>query len=168
LKIKSAVAATAVTLSFALAAVSFVTSPITANAENQQVTIVDGPGSFNPVDPRLANWGFAPFHVDVVQGEKITWVAPAELRVTHSVTSIDISEHSSTGVLSQGQSFNSSPGGRDTLIQKGTQWELDTTNLKPDHYTYFCWFHPWMVGTLTVTEPMAAAPAPAAPAPAGQ
>jgi plastocyanin len=133
----------------------------TARAEDQRVTIVDGPGSFNPVDPQLAKWGFAPFHVDVVQGEKVTFVAPAELRLTHSVTSIDISEHSSSGVLTQGQSFNSSPGGRDTLIQKGTEWVLDTTSLKPDHYTYFCWFHPWMVGTLTVTEPVADAPAPA-------
>jgi plastocyanin len=145
--------------SLALVAVGTFSVPTTASAENQRVTIMDGPGSFNPVDPQLAKWGYGPFHVDVTQGEKITFVAPAELRVTHSVTSIDLSEHSSTGVLTQGQSFNSSPGGRDTLIAKGTEWELDTTSLKPDHYTYFCWFHPWMVGTITVTAPAEDAPA---------
>jgi plastocyanin len=140
---------------------AFCITPL-VSAEDQRVTIMDGPGSFNPVDPQLGKWGYAPSHVDVVQGEKVTFVAPAELRINHSVTSVDISERSSAGVLTQGQSFNSSPGGRDTLIAKGTEWELDTSGLTPDHYTYFCWFHPWMVGTFTVTAPAAEAPAPAA------
>jgi plastocyanin len=145
--------------SLTLAGLGVATLPTSVSAEDQRVTIIDGPGSFNPVDPELGKWGYAPFHVSVVQGEKITFAAPAELRLTHSVTSIDMSEHSSAGALTQGQTFNSSPGGRDTLIAKGTEWELDTSGLKPDHYTYFCWFHPWMVGTLTVTAPAAESPA---------
>lgn len=146
-------------LSLAVALMGVVSSTPVARAEDQRVTIIDGPGTFNPVDPQLGKWGYGPTHVDVVQGDKVTFAAPADLRLTHSVTSIDLSEHTSQGVLSQGQSFNSSPGGRDTLIAKGTEWVLDTSTLKPDHYTYFCWFHPWMVGTITVSPAPAETPA---------
>jgi len=152
-RILSAAASLAIALTGVVAATSIV------RAEDQRVLIVDGPGTFNPVDPQIGRWGYAPNHVDVAQGEKVIFESPMELRLTHSVTSIDMSEHTSQGVLTQGQSFNSSPGGRDTLIAKGTEWVLDTASLKPDHYTYFCWFHPWMVGTITVTPAAMETPA---------
>jgi plastocyanin len=36
-------------------------------------------------------------------------------------------------------------------ILPGTSFTLDTSNLAPGTYHYFCDFHPWMQGTLTVT-----------------
>jgi hypothetical protein len=34
-----------------------------------------------------------------------------------------------------------------------SSWTLDTSSLSPDHYTYICTLHPWMMGTITVVGP---------------
>ena len=143
------VSAFAVTL--ALVSVGLVAQP-TAYAESQRVQIVDNEGVFNPIDARTGEWGYAPMHVTVTKGDTITFFSPGDNRRPHSVTSIEFSSRNMEAQLSKAGLFNSSPD-QAGLIRANGEWELTTENAEPGHYLYYCYLHPWMVGTITVLAP---------------
>ena len=119
-------------------------------AYTPRVVMIDNDGSFQPGDPGTGLWGFSPAHITVMQGEQIVFDNPASNFRPHTVTSISWSGMAPTRVLESGTQFDSSPT-REMLVQVGQSWTLDTTNLGPAHYVYYCTLHPWMVGTFTVT-----------------
>ena len=51
--------------------------------------------------------------------------------------------------LQAGTKFDSSPT-RETVIAPGNSWMLDTSTVDPGNYAFYCRFHPWMVGEITV------------------
>jgi len=121
-----------------------------ATAYTPRVTIVQNDAGFTPADADgLGEWTFAPSHLEVTQGEQIEFDNPATSTVPHTVTSITWSGMPPTRTLASGEKFDSSPT-RDTLIQPGQAWTLDTSTLDPGQYVYYCTLHPWMVGTFTV------------------
>jgi plastocyanin len=121
-----------------------------ATAYTPRVTIVQNDAGFTPADADgLGEWTFAPAHLEVTQGEQIEFDNPATSTVPHTVTSITWSGMAPTRTLTSGEKFDSSPT-RDTLIQPGQSWTLDTSTLDPGQYVYYCTLHPWMVGTFTV------------------
>ncbi len=71
----------------------------------------------------------------VEQGYIIEWANDDE--VTHTVTSS----------LDFGETFDSG------LIDVGSTYQLDTTNLALGAYEYMCIVHPWMIATFVVEEP---------------
>lgn len=40
-----------------------------------------------------------------------------------------------------------------SLLQPGSEFNLDTSELDAGQYTYYCTLHPWMVGAFTVSNP---------------
>ncbi len=103
-------------------------------------------------DPGRGLWGYGPEYVTVRRGESVLFVNPETNRFPHTVTSISLTgEGPFSGVLAVGTVFDSSPA-REQLVQKGTSWTLDTTNIEPGNYSYYCRIHPWMVSKLTIAE----------------
>ena len=115
-----------------------------------RVIIYGNDGPFMPPgDPELGQWGYFPTHIDVRQGEQITFDTPAGNRRPHTVTSITCGGTNFARTLDSGTRFNSSPD-QQSLLMSGGSWTLDTGTLDPGQYVYYCTLHPWMVGTFTV------------------
>ena len=114
-----------------------------------RVLIYDNGGTFMAGDEYTGEWGFMPHHIAVTKGESIEFVNPAGNARPHTVTSITASGQPPNRVLSHGTAFDSSPTQADVL-RPGSAWTLDTSNLDAGQYAYYCWLHPWMVGSLTV------------------
>jgi plastocyanin len=114
-----------------------------------RVMMVDNNGSFSPGDPGTGQWSFAPAHITVTKGDKITFVNPASNFRPHAVTSITATGMAPTRTLESAKLFDSSPT-REMLIMPGSSFELDTSSLDPGHYSYYCTLHPWMLGSFTV------------------
>ncbi|HEY7064669.1 MAG TPA: hypothetical protein VII06_24560 [Chloroflexota bacterium] len=131
-------------------AASLGASPAPARAANASVVIYDGDTPAPPVfDPAQGWWSYAPYHVQVARGEPILFSSPGTNRFPHTVTSISRGE--APGTLVAGAQFDSSPD-PSSRINPGESWTLDTANLAPGHYTYYCRLHLWMLGSLTVTQ----------------
>lgn len=117
-----------------------------------RVLMFDNGGTFAPGDPATGQWTYVPAHITVTRGETITFDNPAGNFRPHTVTSITWEGQAPTRTLISGARFDSSPT-REALIMPGGSFALDTTDLEPGHYLYYCTLHPWMVGTFTVTAP---------------
>ena len=114
-----------------------------------RVLMYDNGGSFMPGDPASGLWSFAPHHIQVTHGDSIEFVNPEGNRLPHTVTSITWSGQPPNRELTHGAAFDSSPTQADRLMP-GSTWTLDTATLNPGQYLYYCWIHPWMVGSITV------------------
>ena len=82
------------------------------------------------------NPDYDPDPVTASKGDGVQWINKDN--TVHSVTSRDKGK------------FDSS------AINPGATWLLNTANLDPGDYEYYCIFHTWMTGTLKVTETGAA------------
>jgi plastocyanin len=121
-----------------------------AGAATPRVGIVDNDGSNPPPNLEATGyWGFFPHHITVTKGESITFDNPAGNFRPHTVTSITWEGTAPTRTLASGARFDSSPT-REMLVMPGSSFTLDTTDLEPANYLYYCTLHPWMVGTFTV------------------
>lgn len=89
----------------------------------------DGAVATNTVE--IANNDYSPAKITVKKGTTVTWTN--EDSVQHTVTAKDGQKGPDSGMLSKGQSFSY------TYDEVGT-------------FEYFCVPHPFMVGTVTVTE----------------
>jgi plastocyanin len=114
-----------------------------------RVTIIDNNGGFTPGEAGTGMWGFAPNHITVSKGQSIVFDNPAGNFRPHTVTSISVATVDGQRRLESGAKFDSSPTA-DTRITPGSSWTLETTDLDPGHYSYYCALHPWMVGSITV------------------
>jgi plastocyanin len=126
----------------------------TAAAVSPMVTLYDNdaPSSATRFDPAQGWWGFAPFHVEVKRGEPVLFNNPPTNRFAHTVTSFARSGATSyDNEMTAGSRFDSSPS-RDAVIQPGQSWTLETATLDQGHYGYYCRFHGWMVGSITVVQ----------------
>jgi plastocyanin len=115
-----------------------------------RVLIYDNGGTFMPGDPDTGEWGFTPNHIQVTRGEAIEFANPAGNARPHTVTSITWSGQPPMRTLTHGEAFDSSPT-REEVLMPGSSWTLDTSSLEPAQYLYYCWLHPWMVGSITVS-----------------
>jgi plastocyanin len=146
-------------------------SPLAANAATPRVTIVDndGPTPAQGIDPRTADWGFAPYHTTVTKGEVVTFWSPKGNKRPHDVVSFtrggaapnftwDVGAKFSSGMTAdtylraEGSMIPNPAGSAEPLSSNPApfSWDLDTGTLDPGHYAFICSIHPWMVGTLTV------------------
>jgi len=107
------------------------------------------PGSF---DPGQGWWSYAPNHIEVVQGEPIVFQNPASNFQRHTVTSLERVGGSFDNTMVPGTKFDSTPNAA-SVIAIGSSWTLDTSTLTPANYYYYCRFHPWMLGSFSVTAP---------------
>ena len=78
---------------------------------------------------------YAPDIATVPQGHMVEW------------TNLDSVPHTATSSEDFGETFDSG------LIDAGSVYALDTTNLEAGEYEYFCVVHPWMISTLIIEEP---------------
>jgi plastocyanin len=125
-------------------------APVTAIAANTSVIIFDNDTPTPPVfDAAQGWWSYAPYHVQVARGEPITFNSPSTNRQPHTVTSFTRGD--APGSLVAGTAFDSSPD-PSTRINPGESWTLDTSNLAPGNYAYYCRLHLWMLGSVTVTQ----------------
>lgn len=115
-----------------------------------RVLIYDNGGTFMAGDQATGQWAFTPNHIGVTQGQSVEFVNPQGNARPHTITSITWSGQPPMRVLTHGAAFDSSPT-REELITPGNTWTLDTSSLEPGQYLYYCWLHPWMVGTITVS-----------------
>jgi plastocyanin len=137
-----------VVLGSAAVGVTSTSTPVTA--ESAQVMIVDNDGPLAPPgDANTGMWTFEPNHIAVVQGDMITFESAASNSKPHTVASITLSSRFPNVAFEYGTKFNSSQTAAEA-IGPGKSWMLDTSTLDPGQYTYFCAFHPWMVGNFTV------------------
>jgi len=120
-----------------------------AQAHTARVVIHDNDASFRTVEAGAAEWGYAPGDVVVTRGEPVVFDSPSSNNYPHTVTSISINGRFPMVTAEFGTMFNSSTNFM-TTINPGGSWTLETADLEPGHYLYYCWIHPWMTGTVTV------------------
>lgn len=99
--------------------------------------------------------GYDPNAIVIHPGDTIVWDAAGGVHtVTSAATNTDGSFvfDSSPLFTVQGALDDIGPG---KLLAPGTVWSLDTTTLAPGTYSYACKIHPGMMGTLTITPPVA-------------
>jgi plastocyanin len=84
------------------------------------------------------NVDYDPDPVVAAQGDGVEW------------TNLDNLPHTVTSLEDDGATFNSD------LIMSNEKWLLDTSELSPAEYEYYCTVHPTMTAFLQVTEPGAA------------
>lgn len=149
-RIRQVIIPAVVALTLAVSVGAGVYARATASAYQPRVVIVDNDGSFTPGDPGTGMWGFSPAHLTVTKGETIVFDNPAGNFRPHSVTSLRRTGMAPTFVWESGTLFDSSPTPME-LIRVGMSYTLDTTDLNPGTYVYYCNLHPWMVGSITVT-----------------
>jgi len=80
------------------------------------------------------NPDYDPDVATVSQGHTVKW------------TNADSVAHTATSFDDQGETFDTS------LLDAGKDYSLDTTEITPGEYEYFCIVHPWMVSTLIIEE----------------
>ena len=133
---------------------SWHTAVSTVDATTPTVTMFDNdaPPPGRGFDPAQAQWGYAPYHVTVMQGETIVFHNPPTNRLTHTITNIERTSGAFDNALTAGTRFDSSPT-REALVATGSSWSLETSGLEPGHYLYYCRMHPWMAGLVTVVGP---------------
>src|SRR5712692_239409 len=137
----------------AILAILALASPVHA-ASNASISIVDvrhiDTTTFN--FPGRGAFDFRPGIVSVNQGGKVTFTDRGYDE--HTVTSytdkvqVDFEGLQVMMPVPDGK-FDS---GIANTIKSGQSWTLDTANLSPGDYTYFCQIHPWMQATLRVTS----------------
>ena len=103
------------------------------------------------VDPEQAFWGFAPYAILVRQRDTVVFYNPSTNKHPDTVTSLERVGSAFENRVSVGTRFDSSPNAQ-ALVQPGQAFTLDTSELQPGNYPYFCRLHPWMVGEITVTD----------------
>lgn len=124
--------------------------PPAAMAYTARVTMFDNDAKLIPGDaPGTAQWGFAPAHLVVTQGDTIILDNPASNNLFHTVTSIVWQGPLYDRALLSGTVFNSSTSEEERL-NPGSVWALDTSELQPGHYDFYCQPHPWMIGSFFV------------------
>lgn len=134
-----------------------------ASAASPRVVIVDNdaPLPSDGIDPRTAEWSFAPYHTTVTKGEAVTFSNPAGNFRPHDVVSFTRGGTFQQPTWDVGAQFNSGTTGDTWLRPAGStrpnssepapsSWQLDSGTLDAGHYTYICTLHPWMTGTITV------------------
>ncbi|MFN0073995.1 MAG: hypothetical protein ACKVVP_21155 [Chloroflexota bacterium] len=139
------------------ASLNLVGAPATS-AEEIMVMIVDQEAPQTPGNAAQGAWGYAPFNVSAVKGDTIKFMQGENAFRPHTVTSITWTGQAPTRELASAKTFDSSPT-RETYMNKGDSWVLDTATLDPGQILYYCTLHPWMVGTISLTAPAADAPA---------
>ncbi len=94
-----------------------------------------------------ASWGFLPRNLRVSKGTTVTVNNDGMIFHTFSSYTVTIP------VVEGGHTLKIpiSNGVFNATIAPGDSWALDTQALDKGTYTYACLFHPWMLGTLTVT-----------------
>ncbi len=99
-----------------------------------------------------SQWGFAPRSLVVAQGDIIEFVNPSNNARPHTITTYT-QPSGPAGNLTAGAVFDSSPPPNTfgALIRQGDSFVLDTSEMEPGHYAYYCRLHPWMQGIITVT-----------------
>jgi plastocyanin len=112
----------------------------------------DGPLPNQGIDLRTGQWGYSPAHTAVRQGEPIVFDNPAGNFRPHNVVSIAAPGQPFPPARETGVPINSGMT-RETLLTPGGSWKLETADVAPGHYGYFCTLHPWMVGSITVLPP---------------
>jgi plastocyanin len=140
-------AALAVVLAGGVAYTAYAQMP--APPFQQRVTMIDNNAPTMGITAGRGEWGFAPSHVTVRRGESIVFDNPSTNFRPHSVTSISWSGTFANRVLESGKQFDSSPSAME-LMMPGSTYTVETINLDPGYYLYYCVIHPWMVGTFTV------------------
>ncbi|MBM2811037.1 MAG: copper-binding protein [Chloroflexi bacterium] len=125
-----------------------------ARAQDQppafHVLFVDnGASSRPPGNAQHGSYTFAPTHFAVVQGQQIVFDNPATARWPHSVESLVWTGQSNVKSITPGALFDSSPT-PDLVINQGDSWTLDTSMLEPGQYAFYCYIHPWMVGSFSL------------------
>lgn len=86
-------------------------------------------GSDTAVSVDVANFAYNPSTVTVKQGSEITFTNNDS--VTHTVTAND-------GAFDSGN------------IAAGDMYTLDTSDMEPGEYAYYCTLHPNMTGTIVI------------------
>ncbi len=100
-----------------------------------------------------ASWGFLPRDITVKHGTSVivanTAVIPHTFTSYTETVQVPVGNRLIAFPIADGtfDSLNVNPNG----IQPNTTFTLDTGSLSPGTYHYFCDFHPWMQGSLTVT-----------------
>ena len=123
-----------------------------ASAYTPMVTMIDndGPTPNQAVDAAQSYWGYGPTQIVVKKGEQVMFVNPSSNKRNHTVTSISVAQGGAfENTLQAGTKFDSSPT-RETVVAPGNSWMLDTSTVDPGNYAFYCRFHPWMVGEITV------------------
>jgi plastocyanin len=149
-------------VALALAGVSAWGNSRTAEAGTPRVVIVDNDSKIGQqgFDEDAGYFAFTPSHLEVEKGTKVVFDNPAGNFRPHDIVSLERDGGSFDNKLVAGAKFASSPT-RESVITPGNQWVLDTAEIPVGHYAYYCSIHPWMVGSLTVSEPSAPGAAPA-------
>jgi len=113
---------------------------------------IGGVSAGAPLAPGGVVWfnGYSPGTIRITAGDTITWHLVGGV---HTVTSADTLSNgsfvydSSPLFTPAGALADMGPG---LLLAPGSVYELDTSNLAPGTYHYFCKIHPGMTGTLVV------------------
>jgi plastocyanin len=105
-----------------IAAATLITAAGPATALDEEEIEIESSGD-------MSNWGFDPSTLTVPAGTKVTWRNTG--RQTHSITSRD-------------HLFDS------RLLDEDDEWSYTFDD--PGTYRYFCVPHPWMKGTVVVTD----------------
>jgi len=88
----------------------------------------------------------------VTAGQAILFVNPDSNQHPHTVTSLERAGAPFANQVKVGARFDSSPD-QQALLMPGQTYTLDTAQLQPGNYTYYCKLHPWMVAAFTVVGP---------------
>jgi len=113
----------------------------TTSAATPTVTMFDNAAAAMGFAPDQALWGFAP--ATLTAGQSILFVNPDSNQHPHAVTSLERTGGPFANQMNVGARFDSSPD-QPTLLMPGQTYTLETTQLQPGNYTYYCKLHPWM------------------------
>ncbi len=135
-----------------MASLLFLLPVHSANASST-INIV-GPRTINPTTfnfPGRGAFGFHPGVVTVSQGGTVTFTNNGydEHTVTSYTDKVQV-DFEGLQVLMPVPDGKFDSGTANT-IESGQSWILDTSNLAPGDYAYFCQIHPWMQALLHVT-----------------
>jgi len=137
-----------------LLAVLLFASPVSSASTQASISIKDV-AHFDPATfsfPGSSAFNFRPSTVSVSQGGLVTWTDNGydQHTVTSYTTKMSVNfEGVTVNVPVPDGTFDS---GIATPIQSGQSWTLNTQNLSPGDYHYFCQIHPWMQALLHVAS----------------
>ncbi|TMI53556.1 hypothetical protein E6H18_11725 [Candidatus Bathyarchaeota archaeon] len=136
-----------------LATLLFAT-PVNAASSQASISIIDL-AHFNPTTftfPGVGAFNFHPGVVTVSQGGTVTWTDNGydQHTVTSYTTKMTVGfEGVNVQLPIPDGHFDS---GIQAPIQSGQSWSLNTAELSPGDYHYFCQIHPWMQALLHVAS----------------